>query len=336
MINSSNIEEKLFLLREGLLEAEEAKATEVYLARHPEARELQALYDPQLTLPKDIYAQDAAFPYKESLKHHPARTIPLKQANSINAWQKEAEEHGLRRLPLGKSYAAAACAIVLVAAGIFLITMAGDPSSSQGTSVAWGGGDTVRPTIVLPVAKSLSDGIAVQHGASHSSQAQGETGAAPKSSRRRPAVKRQTGNVPKDIRIAQKNSEQTQYHATPAASPSWEEGLQEEGHLPAAKAQETQVVMRDDLIAYRDDPTTYADKPQEEASMMVHSNRLINYRSFDTAQVADGCNGLLCWLGITPMLEERLERSQQRLASLEEEWNKYWIGKARKLVRRRY
>lgn len=340
MINSSNIEEKLFLLWEGLLEAEEVKAVEEYLARHPEAHELQALYDPQLTLPKDLYAQDAVFPNKESLKHHSARTIPLEQPNSINAGQKGGKEHWLQRLPLGKSYAAAACAIALLVTGIFLIINGGDSGSSSGTLIAWQQDDSANIASTFPGQENVSDPQEIEQidGVESSTPFRNPKGK--KNNILRKSFKNLLSSDLEGIRMAQKNSEQTQYSVVHSASPSLLEGQQEEDQKLAAEAQmqqQSQVEIRNDLIEYRNDLIAYGEEADYEASEIVQSKKLIYYHTADTTRVLDSdCSGLLCWLGITPMLEKKRERNQQLLASIEEGWNDYWSERTHRFVRRRY
>lgn len=345
MINSSNIEEKLFLLREGLLETEEVKAVEEYLSRCPEAHELQALYDPQLTLPKDLYAQDAVFPNKESLKHHSARTIPLEQPSGINAGQKEVKEHWLRRLPLGKSYAAAACAIVLLATGIFLIINGGNSGSSSGTLIAWQQDDSANIALTFPGQENVSDPQEIEQvDGVESVKSSTPSGNPNPKDKKNNILRKSFKNLPSNdlegIRIAQKNSEQTQYSVVHSASPSLLEGQQEEDQKPAAEAQmqqQSRVEIHNDLIEYRNDLIAYGEEADYEASEIVQSDKLIYYHTADTTQVLDSdCSGLLCWLGITPMLEKKRERNQQLLASIEEGWNDYWSERTHRLIRRRY
>lgn len=342
MISPSNIEEKLYLLQESLLTAGEVKELEEYLACHPEAQELKALYDPNLKLPCDLYAGEGGFPCKDSLRRSVASTMPLEQQYSNPAaGQKKVGEYWRFRLPLGKSYAAAACAIILLVTGIFLIINFDGTGSSSGIHVAMrqdGTAFTLRgledmpDTLCMQQAGRTEKGIAIASSVSPSGE---------KYRSRRVASGNMRTCDTELICVAKRDSEHTHKSVIHSACPDITEGQQDArpslvAEVPGAQTldagtSEPVVVMCDDLIVYADVPEDTEEEPwmeqtkAQERRPAVEKSRMQDYE----------CSGLLCWIGFTPLIEEKLERGQKQLAALEEGWNAYWSERVAMFSRRR-
>ncbi len=129
----------LFLYMEGLLDSAEHRQVEEYVAAHSEAQELLQLYDPQLTLPKELPlngddGKPLAFPGKESL-----------YSTAMAATQKPTPQSATPVVPLSgsrqhnalrRTLSAAACAAVLLIFGIEILRHGGNPSFDNAPAIA--------------------------------------------------------------------------------------------------------------------------------------------------------------------------------------------------------
>ncbi len=129
----------LFLYMEGLLDSAERRQVEEYVAAHSEAQELMQLYDPQLTLPKELPlngddGKPLAFPGKESLYSTAmaATQKPTPQpATPVVPLSGSRQHNALRR-----TLSAAACAAVLLIFGIEILRHGGNPSIDNAPAIA--------------------------------------------------------------------------------------------------------------------------------------------------------------------------------------------------------
>ncbi len=129
----------LFLYMEGLLDSAERRQVEEYVAAHSEAQELMQLYDPQLTLPKELPlngddGKPLAFPGKESLYSTAmaATQKPTPQpATPVVPLYGSRQHNALRR-----TLSAAACAAVLLIFGIEILRHGGNPSIDNAPAIA--------------------------------------------------------------------------------------------------------------------------------------------------------------------------------------------------------
>ena len=101
-ITSDNYESWFYRYSEGELNAEQRAAVEAFAAQHPDLAEELTLYDPSLKLQPSA---PMAYADKESLLHRPPAVVPL--------WR----------------WAAAACAVGVMLAGVWFFTPSGEPDS---------------------------------------------------------------------------------------------------------------------------------------------------------------------------------------------------------------
>ncbi len=138
-IDHNNLEEMLFLYREGLLEASQRQQVKEYVATHAEAQELLNLYDPQLTLPHSLPLTDVDgtplhYPHKETLYSNAisARREPQPKQETPIVPLPAAR----RRYSLLRTLTAAACVAVLLALGIEMTLHTDSPAAYHGTTTA--------------------------------------------------------------------------------------------------------------------------------------------------------------------------------------------------------
>lgn len=128
----------LFLYMEGLLEREERRQVEDYVAAHSEAQELMQLYDPGLTLPKELPLADREgrplhYPDKDSLYSHAmaaAHEPGHKQETPV------VPLHTSRATSLRRTLTAAACAAAVLILGIEVVLHVGIPAIDNGPAIA--------------------------------------------------------------------------------------------------------------------------------------------------------------------------------------------------------
>ena len=101
-ITSDNYESWFYRYSEGELNAEQRAAVEAFAAQHPDLAEELTLYDPSLKLQPSA---PMAYADKESLLHRPPAVVSL--------WR----------------WAAAACAVGVMLAGVWFFTPSGEPDS---------------------------------------------------------------------------------------------------------------------------------------------------------------------------------------------------------------
>ncbi|MBR1833954.1 MAG: hypothetical protein IJ785_00360 [Bacteroidales bacterium] len=101
-ITSDNYEQWFYRYSEGELDAEQRAAVEAFAAQHPDLAEELALYDPSLKLQPSA---PTVYTDKESLLHRQPTVVPL--------WR----------------WAAAACAVGVMLAGVWFFTPSGEPDS---------------------------------------------------------------------------------------------------------------------------------------------------------------------------------------------------------------
>ncbi len=149
----------LFLYMEELLEHEERRQVEDYVAAHSEAQELMQLYDPQLTLPKepplaDHEGRPLSYSGKELLH---SSVLAAAQANDDKRTMPVVPLPTGRRINWRRTLSAAACAALLLTIGIELLLHTGSPAPDNGPAIAALRDNMQQPTALQALASAMTE-----------------------------------------------------------------------------------------------------------------------------------------------------------------------------------